>query len=220
MLEAMKTRQTTRSHTRDPEGTRECLIQCAFQEIYAKGYAGASLDHILAKSGVTKGALYHHFESKADLAHAVIDRVIRPMVLDGWLGSLLETDDPITTLGETLLNTMKTRSEEEICCGCPLSNLTQELANIDDGFRAHVQTVYDDWRTGIREAFERGKKAGNVRAHVDPAGLAVFVVGAIAGFATTAKCNRDRDLTLSGGTIFLQFLESLRPSNAPQPAAA
>ncbi|MCH7890745.1 MAG: helix-turn-helix transcriptional regulator [Gemmatimonadetes bacterium] len=67
---------------RDPEGTRALLVENAFREIHAHGYAGASLDRILASSGVTKGALYHHFKSKADLLHAVIDDAIRPMVVD------------------------------------------------------------------------------------------------------------------------------------------
>ena len=48
----------------------------------------------------------------------------------------------------------------------------------------------------------------------------MFVVAAIAGFAATAKSTRDRDLTMSGGAVFLRFLESLRPGNAEQPTAA
>ena len=65
----MLTHETTTSsvlgRTRDPEGTRAILVESAFREIHAHGYAGASLDRILANSGVTKGALYHHFKSKA-----------------------------------------------------------------------------------------------------------------------------------------------------------
>ncbi len=219
MLETVKTQKTNQSRTRDPRGTRDCLIRCAFQEIYEQGYAGASLDRILANSGVTKGALYHHFGSKADLAHAVIDDVIRPMVLDVWTGALHDTDDPITTLSETCLEVMGSHSPAEICCGCPLNNLAQEMSNTDEAFRTHVQSVYDDWRSAVREAFERGKGAGTVRADVDTAGVAVFVVGAIAGFATTAKSTRDRDLTMSGGGVFLQFLESLRPHFTDSPTA-
>ncbi|MCH8053235.1 MAG: 2-C-methyl-D-erythritol 2,4-cyclodiphosphate synthase [Planctomycetes bacterium] len=73
MLTQETTKHPTLGRTRDPEGTRALLVENAFREIHAHGYAGASLDRILANSGVTKGALYHHFKSKADLLHAVID---------------------------------------------------------------------------------------------------------------------------------------------------
>ncbi|MCG8469867.1 MAG: TetR/AcrR family transcriptional regulator [Gemmatimonadetes bacterium] len=215
----MKTETPARRRTRDPEGTRERLIQCAFEEIHEHGYNGASLERILASSGVTKGALYHHFGSKADLAHAVIDHVIRPFAVDRWLAPLRESEDPISALAQACTDVMSSISDEEMCCGCPLNNLTQELANTDDAFREHLSSVYDEWRAGIREAFERGKRAGTVRADVDASGVAVLAVATVAGFATTAKSTRDRELTMSGGTVFLQFLESLRPLAASSSAA-
>jgi AcrR family transcriptional regulator len=58
---------------RDPERTRQHLLQAAFQEIYRSGYQSADLDAILGRAGVTKGALYHHFDSKESLAFAIID---------------------------------------------------------------------------------------------------------------------------------------------------
>lgn len=215
----MTTETAAPARARDPEGTRERLIQCAFQEIYQHGYAGASLERILVNSGVTKGALYHHFGSKADLAHAVIEQVIRPFAVDGWLAPLRQSSDPIATLSETLVNLISSRTKEEICCGCPLNNLTQELANADEEFRQHLASVFDEWRAGIRDALDRGKKAGTVREDVDSAGVAVFIVSSIEGFATTAKSSRDRDLTMSGGKVFLQFLASLRTSTGAVPAA-
>jgi len=52
---------------RDSERTRERLLQAASREIYRSGYQSASLDTILAVAGVTKGALYYHFDSKEAL---------------------------------------------------------------------------------------------------------------------------------------------------------
>ncbi|HTD14255.1 MAG TPA: helix-turn-helix domain-containing protein, partial [Chthoniobacterales bacterium] len=55
---------------RDPEGTRQSLLQAAFREVYRYGFQSAGIDAILAATNVTKGALYHHFESKEALGHA------------------------------------------------------------------------------------------------------------------------------------------------------
>jgi len=53
--------------TRDPERTRERLLQAAFREIHRSGFQSAGIDTILAATNVTKGALYYHFESKEAL---------------------------------------------------------------------------------------------------------------------------------------------------------
>ena len=44
---------------RDPERTRERLLQAAFREVHRSGFQSASIDAILATTNVTKGALYY-----------------------------------------------------------------------------------------------------------------------------------------------------------------
>ena len=53
--------------------TRAAIIGSAAAEFSRSGYAAASLNRILAGSNATKGALYFHFDSKEDLARAVMD---------------------------------------------------------------------------------------------------------------------------------------------------
>ncbi len=54
--------------------TRAAIIEGAAREFDERGYVGASMDGVAERAGVTKGALYFHFASKADLAGAVIAR--------------------------------------------------------------------------------------------------------------------------------------------------
>jgi len=54
----------TRATSRDSERTRALLLQAAFEEMYRSGYRSADLDAILSAAGVTKGALYYHFDNK------------------------------------------------------------------------------------------------------------------------------------------------------------
>ena len=200
-----------RGRTYDPVGTRARLVENAFREIHSHGYAGASLDRILASSGVTKGALYHHFKSKADLLHAVLDDAIRPMLVDRWLEPLSESDDPIRALAESTRTMMAEATPEEMCCGCPLNNLTQELAGVDEDFRKHLDGIADDWRAGIRAAFERGQEAGNVRKGVDTAAVASLVFATYQGLIGSVKTSHDQDAVSAGLSMFLELLEGLRP---------
>ena len=211
MLTQDTTTPSALGRKRDPEGTRALLLENAFREIHAHGYAGASLDRILASSGVTKGALYHHFKSKADLLHAVMDDVLRPMVEDRWLEPLRESDDPIRTLAESTGAMMAEATPEEMCCGCPLNNLTQELAGVDEDFRKHLDGIADDWRAGIQAAFERGQKAGNIRKDVNAAAVASLVFATYQGLIGSVKTSHDQDAVTAGLSVFLDLLEGLRP---------
>ena len=51
-------------------GSREKLLDAAVSLIRQKGYCATSLDDLCAEAGVTKGAFFHHFESKEALAVA------------------------------------------------------------------------------------------------------------------------------------------------------
>jgi TetR/AcrR family transcriptional repressor of nem operon len=55
---------------REPLKTRETLLDTAIQLIWQSNYHGVGVNEICARAGVTKGAFYHHFESKADLYYA------------------------------------------------------------------------------------------------------------------------------------------------------
>jgi AcrR family transcriptional regulator len=56
------------------EGTTAELVGAARDLFAEAGYAGTLLDDVVARAGVTKGALYHHFKGKRELFEAVFDR--------------------------------------------------------------------------------------------------------------------------------------------------
>ena len=62
------------------EQTRMKILQAAIQEIHHSGYKAASLDNILATTDLTKGALYHHFSDKRELAHAILEEYLAMLV--------------------------------------------------------------------------------------------------------------------------------------------
>lgn len=65
-----KKRRTQQQRT---DATRSALIAAARGSFVAKGYAGTNTPDVAEAAKVTRGALYHHFENKRDLFHAVID---------------------------------------------------------------------------------------------------------------------------------------------------
>jgi AcrR family transcriptional regulator len=70
----MKLQRRTQSERRAE--TRARLLQAARRLFAERGYHAASLDHVSARAGCTKGALYHHFGSKEGLLLALIDQQV------------------------------------------------------------------------------------------------------------------------------------------------
>jgi len=195
--------------------TRERLVAAAFAEIHRHGYQGAGLDTILANAGVTKGALYHHFADKADLAHAVIDEVIRGLTLTRWTGPLATySGDPISGI-QMVLEVVADefcddRLVDKVELGCPLNNLAQEMSPLDERFRRRVAVVFETWIESFAQALERGRKEGSVRRDVDARKIATFVVASVEGSFGLAKNAKSAPLLRENLEVLTEFLESLR----------
>src|SRR5579864_5047058 len=98
MLVAHKNPKRRAPRPRNPERTRQRLLQAAFREVYRSGFQSAGIDTILAATNVTKGALYYHFESKEALGYAIIEEIVAKLVRDRWLRPLLSDGQPIDIL--------------------------------------------------------------------------------------------------------------------------
>lgn len=82
--------------TLSPE-KRSQILQGAATVFAQDGYEGASMSRIAAEAGVSKGTLYNHFESKAELFAAYVEHECARSLSRVFEGSQ-ETDDPATTL--------------------------------------------------------------------------------------------------------------------------
>ncbi len=191
------------------EETRQQLLAAAFDEIHQCGFQAASINHILKRTGVTKGALYHHFPSKTSLGYAVVDEMIHAEVRGLWIAPL-QTGNPIDAIIQPLKISGEQLTLEDIKLGCPLNNLAQEMAPIDEGFRQRIEAIYQEWRTALATALRRGQDNGEVRQNIEPENLAVMLIATMEGCIGMAKNAQSRDILLSCGDSLINLLEGLR----------
>jgi len=192
---------------RDPERTRERLLQAGFQEVYRSGFQSASIDTILAATNVTKGALYHHFNSKEELGHAIIEEIIAKFTLDKWSRPLHRAKDPINTLiGIVQATSVR---QKDVKGGCPLVNLAQEMSALDEQFRKRLEVIFHAWQEGIATALRRGQAQGTVRRDLVPEEAAGFLIAMYEGYVMLAKNAQDAEVWNVGMRNIVGWLKSL-----------
>ena len=198
--------------TRDPENTRRKILKAAFDEFYRNGFHGSSINRIVGQAGTTKGALFHHFEDKNDLGYAVVEEVVFPEMKQRWLDPLADSVDPIAALKKTMRQFAREEDTNgRLIQGCPLNNLAQEMAPLDEGFRRRLEKIYSAWREALEAAFARGIKAGTVRKGISPPRVAALVVAALEGIMGTAKNAQSEELLTKAGQGLFDYLDSLKP---------
>ena len=201
------------SPVRQPEATRAKILETALELFHQRTFSGTSVNEIVEKAGITKGALFHHFKGKNELGYAVVDELLREEVRAIWKENLLTATDPVTALLGILqqLGSRIRENPEMLRCGCPINNLTQEMSSVDDGFRRRLQVVYAEWFAAIESALRAGIEAGTVRPDLDPRCAETTLVALFEGSVGLIKVHQSLEFMQSLDVGITAFLEGLRP---------
>jgi TetR/AcrR family transcriptional repressor of nem operon len=190
--------------------TRGTILTAAYREIHLNGFQSASLSNILARTGVTKGALYHHFPNKTQLGYAVVDEVISRRINLGFIEPLDHFDDPIEGFIQLIQQAGEAFSLTDIELGCPLSVLAQEMAPIDEGFRLRLTAIYEHWHQSIAAVLQRGQQDGLIVDTIDPQAMAVTIAAILEGSLSAAKVAQDLAKLHQCGYGLTQLLQLIR----------
>ncbi|WP_242089585.1 ScbR family autoregulator-binding transcription factor [Curtobacterium sp. DN_7.5] len=168
-----------RSRQRRAVATRAAIIEGAAKEFDERGYVGASMDGVAERAGVTKGALYFHFTSKADLAAAVVARqheVSRAYAEVAHARGRTPLES-MMWMSQGLAVQMTT--ETVVSAGIRLS--TEPAGNGIDR-----QDPYTDWMRITADLFREAIAVGEVDARWDPALIGRVVSPAYTGVQTVS----------------------------------
>ena len=196
---------------RNPQQTRERLLQSAFREIHAHGFQGMRVDEVLHLSGLRKGAFYHHFNSKTELGYAVLEEQVKPLIESVWLEPLSEIEDPVLGLPRMLENLGERIPPSMREHGCPLNNLAQEMAAQDEGFRERIARLFDNWIDAFEAVFEQGKKGGYIGKEVNSRVVSRFVIAVLEGCIGVYKVEKSVEQWVACRSQIAAYLATLRP---------
>lgn len=155
------------------ELTRQSVLLGAAKSFEKFGYS-ASLSTILQYGGVTKGAMYFHFASKEELAHAVI-AAQHAMAMEGTKIAALHSDSAVEALVLVSQEMARQLVTEPITRGG--MRLTMEIGSI----QGPIEQPYRDWIESIQQIALTALSDGDLVKGVDTEALARFVVGSFTG---------------------------------------
>ncbi len=177
-----KSLATASKKTRDLEKSRREILDVAFLEVFRRGFQGVSVDDIVKKTSHTKGAFYHHFPTKLDLGYALVDDVIKPLIISRWIGPLEKFENPVEGILDQIQKLIGDAPLANLKLGCPLNNLVQEMSPVDEGFRVRLQAALNLWIDEMEKHLKRAKKVGILKSDTNTKQAARFVVMAHEGF--------------------------------------
>lgn len=207
-----------RKRTRDLVETRREILEAAFHEIHASGFHASSLDAILERTRLTKGALFHQFASKLELGYAVVDEVLAPMTQARWVEPLASFENPLEGILSLLEAHIGAETQATLNLGCPLNNLVQEMANTDSEFRRRMRRVVEDWIDGVAARVERGQASGHVKKSASARSVAEYVVTTHEGIFGLIKVLRDKSVLSSVLASMAAFFSVISERPIARPA--
>jgi AcrR family transcriptional regulator len=163
------------------ERTRNVILDAAAEAFEARGFAGASLSDILARAGVTKGALYFHFSSKEELAKALVE--------EQWNIELPDLDNPTNPVQAVI----------DIChsfCYSLCTNIRVRASNrlvTESNFDRPYPQVYTRWIDMIHEFLKVAHDSGDLRPEWDPEEVASYIGGSVLGIQTMSGVLTNRE---------------------------
>ncbi len=161
------------------EQTRQQIIDTAARLFASRGFDGTSMSDLAAAAGLTKGAFYHHFESKDALFFAVVQSV-----QDKWVNAVgtevMQTSHALDQIMILLTNHARLLRQEPTLC-LVMHGLTAEMEETNPGFLTALHEVYQGMIGFIQELLQRGQAQQQVRTDVDAQLMAVNLVGLLRG---------------------------------------
>lgn len=170
--------------------TREMILERCAQLFSKQGYFGSSLADIMHETGLEKGGIYNHFDSKEQLALESFD----------YAFSLLQQRMRLALEGKThaverlyaILSYFQSLLEKPVIVGgCPILNTAIEADDAQPALRERALHAMDSLSSTIERIVTKGMQRQELRSEIDVAACATVFIATLEGAVMMSKLYRD-----------------------------
>lgn len=210
-----------KSHSQRPKtGARENLLEASFALIRERGYSRTSVDELCAAAGVSKGAFFHHFQSKDALAVAALDRWSEVSTALFQTAPYHEHRDPLDrVLG--YLDFRKGLLKGEVArFSCLAGTMVQELYGTHAEIRAACDASISGQAATLEADIAEAMQLYGIRADWSAQSLALYTQTVLQGSFILAKAKGGPDVAVASIEHLRRYVELLftaRKHRADQP---
>jgi TetR/AcrR family transcriptional repressor of nem operon len=155
--------------------TREEIIRKGAELIHAQGYNATGVQQILQASGIPKGSFYFYFKSKEDFGLEIIDH-FTSIISNIFMRYLNDSKMPPMRRLEKLFEYYQSAFQKTGgSLGCPIGNLSLELADANDRLREHLKTVIETLISHIESCLQEAKRDKSIPAGLNTVNAARFI---------------------------------------------
>jgi AcrR family transcriptional regulator len=162
------------------ERTRRRIVERCAPVFNQRGYAGASMQDLVAASGLQKGGLYNHFGSKEALAIAALDHSVS-LVAERLAAARASSGDAIEQLVAMVHAFAAYARKPPLPGGCPIMNTAIEADDTNPELRAHAQEAMTRWHRLVGAIVKDGVAARQLDRATDPYALATLLTSTLEG---------------------------------------
>ncbi|WP_455201059.1 TetR/AcrR family transcriptional regulator [Kaarinaea lacus] len=197
---------------RDGNLTKEKILDAAEALVLDHGYGATSIDQILEKTGITKGAFFYHFKSKAELAQNLVERYVKRD--DDLLYSLIAKAeklhrDPLQQLLIFLGLMIDIFDGLDEAPGCLVASFVYQFEEFDVDTKCLVTNGFDEWHRVLDDKFRIALEKYPAKLDVEPSTLVDMLLSVFEGGLIVAKMVADPKTMVKQLTQFKNYIELL-----------
>ncbi len=200
----------------DAQATRDLLLDTAERVFLERGVSRTSLNEIASAAGVSRGAIYWHFEDKADLFNAMICRVSMPMeeaIEDCANVSGVEGLAPLRSAFLGVLD--KLVSDPQVRRVFEIATHKVEYVEELSGVRNRHLNVRNQCLADATQALSSAMELGQIGRNVEPSVVAVGLHALVDGLIQNWMLDPEAfDLVEVGEQVLDAYLRGLAPAPA------
>ena len=176
---------------RNAQATKNTIINESANLFNTQGYKATSISDITKATGLTKGAIYRHFENKQDLEKHALQRLSK--VMFGEIGTIIKEAKTFSTKIEAIFsffeNYMNTPLYEG---GCPVMNAAVEADDANPILREQACAMLQQFKNAVSTLIENGIKNNQVKPNIDVDFYSTVFIATLEGGIMMSRLDRDK----------------------------
>jgi TetR/AcrR family acrAB operon transcriptional repressor len=196
--------------------TRDSILDAAEKLFVEQGVSRTTLQHIATAAGVTRGAIYWHFDDKGALFNAMMERAILPLEAEMQVLDQAESEDPLVDLRNHMLAVLdRTANDPGARRVFEIATLKVEFVGEMDAVRQRRKDNMANWMTRAERRIGLAADKGLISRQVDPSRVALALWIMIDGLIRNWMFDpQDFDLIALGKCVIDPYLDGLRTGRA------